>query len=75
MSAIDAGTVAPESYLTFLDRKAISDPATGVSDVPALPDALFPFQRDTVSWLLRRGRGALFAVSASNEIKHREDAR
>lgn len=49
------------SYADFLTRKAIFDPATGMQGVPELPAALFPFQRDTVSWLLRRGRGALFA--------------
>jgi hypothetical protein len=37
------------------------DPATGLTDIPDLPGALFPFQRDIVVWALRRGRAALFA--------------
>jgi hypothetical protein len=49
------------SYQEFLGRKAISDPATGMDVIPRLPPMMFQFQRDTVSWLLRRGRGALFA--------------
>lgn len=49
------------SYADFLASKAIDDPMTGLTDIPALPDALFPFQRDIVAWALRRGRAALFA--------------
>lgn len=49
------------SYAEFLASKAIVDPATGLADIPALPDALFPFQRDLVTWSLRRGRAALMA--------------
>lgn len=48
------------SYADFLTRKAIIDPPTGI-DPPALPDVLFPFQRDITKWALRRGRSALFA--------------
>lgn len=48
-------------YHAFLQRKAIIDPATGLREVPALPEALFPFQRDITGWALRRGRAALFA--------------
>ena len=48
-------------YAAFLARKAVIDPPTGLADVPPLPDALFPFQRDIVQWALRRGRSALFA--------------
>jgi len=49
------------AYETFLSRKAVSDPSTGLEAVPALPDAMFPFQKDITSWALRRGRAALFA--------------
>lgn len=49
------------AYADFLARKAISDPATGLSEWGNLPDCLFPHQRDIVSWALRRGRAALFA--------------
>lgn len=48
-------------YSAFLAQKAISDPATGLSDIPELPDCLFAHQRDIVKWALRRGRAALFA--------------
>ena len=49
------------AYETFLARKAISDPMTGLTDIPALPECMFPHQRDIVQWALRRGRAALFA--------------
>jgi hypothetical protein len=48
-------------YQTFLQRKIEVDPPTGLTDLPALPDCLFDFQRDIVCWALRRGRAALFA--------------
>lgn len=50
-----------DEYKAFLERKAITDPITGLSELPKLPDCLFPHQRDIVSWALRRGRAALFA--------------
>lgn len=49
------------AYETFLARKAVVDPLTGMNDVPALPTCLFSHQRDIVAWALRRGRAALFA--------------
>lgn len=48
-------------YATFLERKRITDPATGLDVVPDLNPMLFPFQRDIVTWALRRGRAAIFA--------------
>lgn len=48
-------------YARFLAAKAIEDAPTGISEIPALPDVMFPHQRDVVSWALRRGRAALFA--------------
>lgn len=48
-------------YAAFLASKAIDDPMTGMTDVPDLPDCLFPHQRDITAWALRRGRAALFA--------------
>ena len=50
-----------DAYAQFLARKAIDDPATGLTEWPSLPDCLFPHQRDIVAWALRRGRAALFA--------------
>ena len=48
------------AYEAFLARKAVTDPMTGLADVPDLPAAMFPFQRDITSWALRRGRSAIF---------------
>lgn len=50
-----------DAYKEFLASKAISDPMTGLVDVPDLPECLFPHQADIVKWALRRGRSALFA--------------
>lgn len=49
------------AYESFLARKAITDPPTGIDPVAPLPPALFPFQADITKWALRRGRAALFA--------------
>ncbi len=49
------------AYEDFLDTKRMLDPATGMDAAPALPEFLFPHQRDIVSWSLRRGRAAVFA--------------
>lgn len=49
------------SYADFLQRKATTDPATGLAEVPPLNPMLFPFQRDIVTWALRRGRAAIWA--------------
>ena len=50
-----------DPYIQFLTRKAVTDPMTGLDNPPALPDCLFPHQRDIVRWALKRGRAALFA--------------
>jgi len=49
------------TYAQFLDRKSLSDPTTGMTDVPALNPRLFGWQRDIVTWALTRGRAAIFA--------------
>ena len=49
------------AYEEFLARKAITDPMTGLGEIPDLPDALFPFQADITRWALKRGRAAIFA--------------
>ena len=49
------------TYEAFLERKRMVDPATGMDAPPALPEFLFPHQRDIVAWALRRGRAAIFA--------------
>lgn len=50
-----------DAYASFLAHKRLIDPMTGLTDLPALPEAMFPFQRDITAWSLRRGRAALFA--------------
>lgn len=50
-----------DAYETFLARKAVTDPMTGLVNVPELPAAMFPHQSDITAWALRRGRAALFA--------------
>jgi hypothetical protein len=49
------------SYADFLASKRVTDPSTGLATFGDLNAALFPFQRDVVSWALKRGRSALFA--------------
>lgn len=50
-----------KEYRAFLERKRLDDPMTGLQSIPPLNQMLFPFQRDIVSWALRRGRAAIFA--------------
>jgi superfamily II DNA or RNA helicase len=50
-----------DDYQQFIEQKAVSDPATGLKEIPNLNEKLFPFQRDIVAWALRRGRAAIFA--------------
>lgn len=49
-----------DAYLSFLQRKAAIAPAAGFEPTLQLNAHLFPFQRDVVTWALRRGRAALF---------------
>lgn len=56
-----AGSRSEDAYASFLAQKAITDPPTGLREVPALPSAMFAHQRDITSWALRRGRAGLFA--------------
>ncbi len=49
-----------DQYAAFLERKAQLDGDTGF-DPDDLPDYLFPFQADLVTWALRKGRAAIFA--------------
>jgi len=48
-------------YQKFLAAKSRTFTATGLDTVPDLHPSLFPFQRDIVSWALRRGRACVFA--------------
>ena len=50
----------PVKYEQWLAVKRVTDAAVGIDDAPLGPH-LFPYQRDLVSWALRRGRAAMFA--------------
>lgn len=50
-----------ETYEQFLRRKSEVAIPTGLDVIPELSSALFQFQKDIVTWALRRGRAALFA--------------
>lgn len=49
------------SYESFVHEKLSRVPTTGLATIPDLNPSLFPFQRDIVTWALRRGRCAIFA--------------
>jgi superfamily II DNA or RNA helicase len=49
------------NYQEFIKNKAVVDEPSGLLEVPNLNKSLFDFQRDIVSWALRRGRAAVFA--------------
>jgi superfamily II DNA or RNA helicase len=49
------------SYEAFLASKTPIVPPAGFAPSMPLHDALFPFQRELVTWAIRRGRAALFA--------------
>jgi len=49
------------TYKDFIAGKRIIDRPSGLEEIPPLNPQLFDFQRDIVSWALRRGRAAIFA--------------
>ena len=55
-----SGDPVTDAYTDFVATKLSRVPPTGLATVPPLGD-LFPFQRDVVTWALRRGRCAIFA--------------
>ena len=50
------------SYSEFVQSKLSSSPMTGLESVGTLPEAMFPHQRDLVTWALRRGRSAVLPI-------------
>lgn len=48
-------------YGRFVAGKMAVHPPSGIANPSIRVDRLFPFQRDLVSWALRRGRAAVFA--------------
>lgn len=56
-----AWDVQADPYAAFLAAKRYSAEGSGFAvSESALPDALYPFQRELVQWALARGRAALF---------------
>lgn len=49
------------NYAAFVAQKLSRHVPTGIAQVPPLHDGLFAFQKDVVSWALRKGRAAIFA--------------
>lgn len=49
------------NYQSFISGKSMKAKAVGISTMPPLSNALFPYQRDIVAWALKRGRAAIFA--------------
>ncbi len=49
------------SYQDYINSKLVLSEAVGLDTVPPLRDHLFDFQRDIVSWALKRGKAAIFA--------------
>lgn len=56
-----AAMAAKIAYDDFVAKKLVHVSPTGIAEVPPLNGALFPFQRDLVTWALKRGRAAIFA--------------
>jgi hypothetical protein len=57
------------AYEEFVAGKLAFSGSTGITDVPALSPSLFPFQRDLVTWALRRGRAAIFASTGLGKTR------
>lgn len=49
------------NYEQFLSSKITAPLPAGITDIPELPAAMKPFQRDITTWALRLGRAAIFA--------------
>jgi hypothetical protein len=55
------GATDMTTYEEFIACKALQPKPCGLVDIPELPNALKPFQREIVTWALRQGRCAVFA--------------
>jgi hypothetical protein len=50
-----------KGYESFIAKKSVTDPDTGMSVIPDLNPMLFEYQRDIIRWALRRGRAGVYA--------------
>ena len=56
------------SYSEFLEKKLINIDPTGIEVVKGLlPDNLYDYQSDLVTWALRRGKAALFTMTGTGK--------
>lgn len=58
-----------DKYTEFLSGKLITAPPTGLAEVGAIHESLFPFQRDIVAWALRRGRAGVFTGTGTGKTR------
>jgi superfamily II DNA or RNA helicase len=56
-------------YADFLKSKALRSVPSGLTEIPPLNPALFPFQADLVRWALRRGKAAVFAATGLGKTR------
>ena len=66
MGPVESGQIKTNNkhnmdYVNFLESKALTANAKGLSSVGDCNPILFPFQRDIVKWALRRGRSCIWA--------------
>lgn len=50
-----------QDYSEFLAKKSLTTSASGLQGPFDLPEMMFPFQKDCVTWALKRGRAAIFS--------------
>jgi len=48
-------------YSDFIETKTINTEPTGLAEISELNDMMFDFQRDIVTWALKRGRACIWA--------------
>ncbi len=56
-------------YEDFVAGKLAFSGSTGIESIPPLSPSLFPFQRDLVTWALKRGRAAIFASTGLGKTR------
>lgn len=59
----------PQNYSDFIQTKLVNVPPTGIAGDFVLSDHLFGFQKDLVSWALKRGRCAIFAATGLGKTR------
>lgn len=57
-----------KSYEEFLEKKKVKAEDVGI-DVEITNEGLYPFQRDIISWALKRGRAAIFTMTGTGKTR------